>query len=41
MICTLTVRRLKPGAYEQFRAAWDPSDAGVDVLERWTRIATV
>ncbi|MBV8712949.1 MAG: hypothetical protein JOY56_14270 [Solirubrobacterales bacterium] len=24
MICTLTARRLKPGAYEEFRAAWDP-----------------
>jgi hypothetical protein len=23
MICTLTARRLKPGAYEEFRAAWD------------------
>ncbi|MBV9193116.1 MAG: hypothetical protein JO168_03145 [Solirubrobacterales bacterium] len=23
MICTLTARRLKPGAYDQFRSAWD------------------
>jgi hypothetical protein len=38
MICTLTARRLKPGAYERFRAAWDPSDAGADVLEQWMAI---
>jgi hypothetical protein len=24
MICTLTARRLKPGAYDAFRSAWDP-----------------
>jgi hypothetical protein len=35
MICTLTARRLKPGAYEQFRAAWDPGDAAPEVIERW------
>jgi hypothetical protein len=34
MICTLTARRLKPGAYDEFRSAWDP--AGVP--EGWTRI---
>lgn len=27
MICFLSARRLKPGAYENFRAAWEP--------ERW------
>ncbi len=27
MICFLSVRRLKPGAYEDFRRAWEP--------ERW------
>jgi hypothetical protein len=37
MICTLTARRLKPGAYEEFRAAWDPSATG-DELSGWTRI---
>jgi heme-degrading monooxygenase HmoA len=26
MIVMLTARRLKPGAWEQFRAAWDPGD---------------
>jgi hypothetical protein len=38
MICTLTARRLKPGAYEDFRAAWDPTDAGTEVLEQWAGI---
>jgi heme-degrading monooxygenase HmoA len=26
MIVMLTARRLKPGAFEQFRKAWDPGD---------------
>jgi heme-degrading monooxygenase HmoA len=26
MIVMLTARRLKPGAWEQFRRAWDPGD---------------
>ena len=26
MIVMLTARRLKPGAWEQFRTAWDPGD---------------
>jgi len=38
MICTLTARRLKPGAYEDFRAAWDPSGAPAEALARWKRI---
>jgi hypothetical protein len=38
MICTLTARRLKPRAYEEFRAAWDPSAAGDGALSGWTRI---
>ena len=38
MICTLTARRLKPGVYEAYRAAWEPSDAGEDTLSRWQRI---
>lgn len=35
MICTLTARRLKPGAYDAFRAAWDPGDTAHEVIERW------
>jgi hypothetical protein len=35
MICTLTARRLKPGAYDAFRAAWDPGDTAQEVIERW------
>jgi hypothetical protein len=27
MIVMLTARRLKPGAWEQFRHAWDPGDS--------------
>jgi heme-degrading monooxygenase HmoA len=27
MIVMFTARRLKPGAWEQFRAAWDPGDS--------------
>jgi hypothetical protein len=38
MICTLTARRLKPGAYEEFRAAWDPADAGEDALSGWAQV---
>jgi hypothetical protein len=38
MICTLTARRLKPGAYDAFRAAWDPGDAAPEVIERWKPI---
>ncbi len=35
MLCALTVRKLKPGMYEQFREAWDP---GADMwVEGWTR----
>lgn len=34
MICTLTARRLKPGAYEAFRSAWDPGE----VPGGWIRI---
>jgi hypothetical protein len=38
MICTLTARRLKPGSYEAFRAAWDPAEAPAEVIGRWKRI---
>jgi hypothetical protein len=36
MICTLTARRLKHGAYDAFRAAWHPGDP--EVIERWRPI---
>jgi hypothetical protein len=26
MLCALSVRRLKPGAYDDFRRAWEPSE---------------
>lgn len=26
MLCALSVRRLKPGAYEGFRRAWEPEE---------------
>jgi hypothetical protein len=38
MICTLTARRLNPGAYEAFRAAWDVSYVDQDLIRRWKRI---
>lgn len=38
MICTLTARRLNPGAFDAFRAAWDVSYMDQDVIRRWTRI---
>lgn len=38
MICTLTARRLRPGAYDDFRAAWGPRDSVPEGAERWTRV---
>lgn len=38
MICTLTARRLRPGAYETFRQAWDPSSADPEALGRWVHV---
>jgi hypothetical protein len=38
MICTLTARRLEAGAYDAFRAAWDPSRVSQGALTGWTRI---
>jgi hypothetical protein len=38
MICTLTARRLKPGAHDAFRAAWEPSATVDDALSGWTHI---
>jgi len=37
MICTLTARRLKPGSYEQFRAAWEPAGTAAISHAGWTR----
>ncbi len=38
MICTLTARRLRPGAYDAFRAAWDPGDVPPEVIGRWKQV---
>lgn len=39
MICTLTARRLKPGRYDAFRAAWDPGEEpDPAVIARWNPI---
>lgn len=38
MICTLTARRLKPGAYDDFRAAWGQGGERPEGTERWRRI---
>ena len=38
MFVTLTARRLAPGSYDDFRAAWDPGEADRDALRHWTRI---
>ncbi|MBA3420506.1 MAG: hypothetical protein H0U12_01185 [Thermoleophilaceae bacterium] len=39
MICTLTARRLKPGAYDDFRAAWSGGEEGRPKgAERWTSV---
>ncbi len=39
MIWTLTARRLEPGAYAEFRSAWDPQRAGdAHALRGWTQI---
>ena len=34
MIVMFTARRLKPGAWEQFRRAWDPGDSRPPGLQR-------
>ena len=36
MLCALTVRRLKPGSFEQFKEAFVPSD-DVEVPSGWQR----
>src|SRR5688500_11134871 len=37
-ICTLTARRLKAGACEDLRAAWDPGDAPEELVKRWSPV---
>src|SRR5687768_4439007 len=37
MICTLTTRRLKPGAYADFRSAWGSVEETPEA-ERWTSV---
>jgi heme-degrading monooxygenase HmoA len=34
MVIMFTARRLKPGAWEQFRKAWDPGDAAPPGFQR-------
>ena len=38
MICTLTARRLKPGSYDDFRAAWGGGEERPPGTERWRRV---
>jgi hypothetical protein len=39
MICTLTARRLKPGAYDDFRAAWaDDLNEKPELADRWNPV---
>jgi hypothetical protein len=39
MICTLTARRLKPGAFDDFRAAWGGGGGERPAgTERWRRV---
>ena len=40
MICTLTARRLKPGAYDAFRSQWarGAQEPPPEVREHWRRI---
>jgi hypothetical protein len=40
MICTLTARRLRPGAADDFRAAFEEAgrSAPEEIMRRWTRV---
>jgi hypothetical protein len=38
MICTLTARRLNPGAYDDFRAAWDATYTTHAEIRHWSHI---
>jgi hypothetical protein len=35
MICVLTHRRLKPGSWEQFRAAWEPPEWAASLVRAY------
>jgi len=35
MICTVIVRRLKPGTYDDFRKAWEPKVWPTGMLKNW------
>jgi heme-degrading monooxygenase HmoA len=37
MLCFLTARRLKPGSFEAFREAWEPTQDGADWPEGFSR----
>ena len=39
MICTLTARWLKPGAYDEFRAAWvGDEEERPEIASRWNPV---
>jgi hypothetical protein len=41
MICTLTARRLKPGEFDAFRAAFEKAgveDVPDEIVKRWSRV---
>ena len=41
MICTLTARRLKPGGFDAFRAAFEKAgveDVPEEIIKRWSRV---
>lgn len=35
MVCIVTVRRLKPGAYEEFRKAWEADEWPPSMTKAW------
>jgi hypothetical protein len=38
MICTLTARRLKPGAFDDFRSTWMPDEDQQDASSKWNPV---
>jgi hypothetical protein len=38
MICTLTARRLKPGSFDDFRAAWMPDEQQQEATSKWNPV---
>jgi hypothetical protein len=41
MICTLTARRIKPGAFDAFREAFEKAgveDVPQEIIKRWSRV---